>query len=169
MCYNMVMSLAKKDTKLYQSILTDGSAFLTRLSNYWQMNNYQADLSKAKSYIRYRKLVQNGKTEAAVLFCKLAGLKEGSLSEDAMTQLENCYDQSAVENLILTLRPELADSADTTNSQDSGIKISKDSSNARKAVLPERRQRPAAVSLTAACPSRRTQTRAIRRPRSGRR
>ncbi len=132
MCYNMVMSLAKKDTKLYQSILTDGSAFLTRLSNYWQMNNYQADLSKAKSYIRYRKLVQNGKTEAAALFCKLAGLKEGSLSEDAMTQLENCYDQSAVENLILTLRPELADSADTTNSQDSGIKISKDSSNAKE-------------------------------------
>lgn len=127
MCYNMVMSLAKKDTSLYQSMLTDSSAFLTRLSNYWQLTNYKADLTKAKEYIRYRKLVQNGKSEAVSLFCKLSGLKEGALSEDAMTQLESCYDQSAVENLILTLRPELADSTNTSDSQDSGIKISKDS------------------------------------------
>ena len=126
MCYNMVMSLAKKDTSLYQSMLTDSSAFLTRLSNYWQLTNYKADLTKAKEYLRYRKLVQNGKTEAIALFCKLSGLKEAALSEDALTQLENCYDQNAVENLILTLRPELEDST-AADSQDSGIKISKDS------------------------------------------
>ncbi len=132
MCYNMVMSLAKKDTSLYQSMLTDSSAFLTRLSNYWQLTSYGADTTKARAYIRYRQLVQNGKSEAVSLFCRLSGLKEGSLSEDSMTQLESCYDQSAVENLILTLRPELADSADTADSQDSGIKISKDSSTSKE-------------------------------------
>ena len=128
MCYNMVMSLAKKDTSLYQSMLTDSSAFLTRLSNYWQLSNYKTDLSKAKEYLRYRKLVQNGKSEAVSLFCKLSGLKEDALSEDALTQLENCYDQNAVESLILTLRPELEDST-AADSQDSGIKISKDSTS----------------------------------------
>ena len=127
MCYNMVMSLAKKDTKLYQSILTDGDDFLTQLSNYWLMTDYQADLSKAKAYIRYRKLVQNGKSEATSLFCKLAGLTEAALSEDMLTQLEGCYDQSAVEDLIFTLRPELLSSTETTESQNSGIKISKES------------------------------------------
>ncbi len=134
MCYNMVMSLAKKDTKLYQSILTDGDAFLTRLSNYWLMTNYQPDLSKAKAYIRYRKLVQNGKSEAVSLFCKLAGLKEAALSEDTLTQLDGCYDQSAVEDLILTLRPELLSSTETTESQNSGIKISKESSSAKEST-----------------------------------
>lgn len=133
MCYNMVVSLAKKDTKLYQSLLTDGKTFLTRLKDYWKLANYQAaDLSKAKAYIRYRKLVQSGKTEGAALFCKLAGLKEGSLSEDNMDALEKCFDQSAVEDLILKLRPELENGTETTDNKENGISISKNSSTVKE-------------------------------------
>ncbi len=140
MCYNMVMSLAKKYPTVYESILSDGNALLSRLSKQWSLGSYQADLSLAKQYVQYKRLVETGSTTGKTLFCRLSGLQESDMTELNLAKLLDCYDQKAVENLILELCPDLKEEAEAKESSTesgSGIKISKETTAAVKATVPE--------------------------------
>ncbi len=138
MCYNMVASLAKKYPTVYKSILSDGDAFLSRFSNQWSLGSYQADMSLAKQYVQYKKLVETGVATGKTLFCRLSGLQESELTELNAAKLMDCYDQKAVENLILELCPTLKDQATVKENtgNGSGIKISKETTAAAKATVP---------------------------------
>ncbi len=138
MCYNMVASLAKKYPTVYKSILSDGDAFLSRFSNQWSLGSYQADMSLAKQYVQYKKLVETGVATGKTLFCRLSGLQESELTELNTAKLMDCYDQKAVENLILELCPTLKDQATVKENtgNGSGIKISKETTAAAKATVP---------------------------------